>query len=498
MALPINVEELITGQSIEWERLEFKAGWNPEDVLRTICAFANDINNWGGGYIVIGIKEENGRPILPPKGLEPDELDDIQKKLVQLCHRITPHYFPLAVPVIYKGKHLLAIWAPGGDMRPYKAPTSLGKKQQQAYYVRRFSSTVKAGHQEELRLMQLTAKIPFDDRINHQASVGDLNLTLIKSFLHDIKSDLLRSADTMPFDELCRQIRVARGPEEYLKPVNCGLLFFHPEPHRFLKGARIEVVHYYDESGDKFTEKIFTGPLHDQLKSALQFISNSIIMERVVKVDGRAEADRYFNYPFEAVEEALANAVYHRGYEDLNPIEVNLRHGRIEIISFPGPLPPVNNDVLKKEKVVVRDYRNRRIGDFLKELDLTEGRSTGIPKIRRKLKQNGSPPPLFETDDNLTYFLTVLYPHPGFVEEKAGTAKSEPVNETVNGTVNPTQEQIMREMEKENSVTYGQLAQRLRKGRSTIYRNIKKLVEGNIIKRFGSDKNGYWQVNREA
>ncbi len=132
------------------------------------------------------------------------------------------------------------------------------------------------------------------------------------------------------------------------------------------------------------------------------------------------------------------------------------------------------------------------------ELGLTEGRSTGIPKIRRKLKQNGSPPPLFETDDNLAYFLTVLLPHPGFVEEKTGTAKSEPVNETVNGTVNQTQEQILREMEKENSVTYGQLAQRLRKGRSTIYRNIKKLLEGNIIKRFGSDKNGYRQVNRVA
>ena len=49
MTLPINVDDLITGQSIEWERLEFKEGWNPADFLRTICAFANDINNWRGG-----------------------------------------------------------------------------------------------------------------------------------------------------------------------------------------------------------------------------------------------------------------------------------------------------------------------------------------------------------------------------------------------------------------------------------------------------------------
>ena len=38
---------------MEWERLEYKAGWNPEEIIHTICAFANDINNWGGGYIRI-------------------------------------------------------------------------------------------------------------------------------------------------------------------------------------------------------------------------------------------------------------------------------------------------------------------------------------------------------------------------------------------------------------------------------------------------------------
>jgi ATP-dependent DNA helicase RecG len=497
MTLPINVDDLITGQSIEWERLEFKEGWNPADILHTICAFANDINNWGGGYIVIGIKEENGRPLFPPKGLNPGEIDNIQIKLIEICHRITPHYFPLAVPVTYRGKHLLVLWVPGGDMRPYKAPENLGRTTQTAYYVRRYSSTVKASHQEELRLMQLTAKIPFDDRINHHAFLEDLNLTLIKAFLKEINSDLYRSADSIPFDELCRQMQVVRGPVEYSKPVNCGLLFFNPEPHRFFKGARIEVVQYHDEVGDKLTEKIFTGPLHEQLRSALRYIKNNFIQERVVKVEGKAEAKRYFNYPYEAVEEALANAVYHRSYEDLNPIEVNVRHDRIEIISFPGPLPPVNNEELKKEKVIVRDYRNRRIGDFLKELDLTEGRSTGFPKIRRKLKQNNSPAPLFQTDEHLTYFLTVLYSHPDFTEQDKHSEENGTVSGTVSGTVNAIQRKILEQIEKRRSISYEQLAERLKKGRTTIYRNIKKMVELNIIKRLGSDKNGYWEVNRD-
>ena len=47
-----------------------KADWNPEPILHSICAFANDIDNWGGGYIIIGIEDEDGMPKFPIKGLE--------------------------------------------------------------------------------------------------------------------------------------------------------------------------------------------------------------------------------------------------------------------------------------------------------------------------------------------------------------------------------------------------------------------------------------------
>jgi hypothetical protein len=50
-ALPLDIDKLLKGRVIEWDRLEFKRSWNPEDVVHTITAFANDVNNWGGGYI---------------------------------------------------------------------------------------------------------------------------------------------------------------------------------------------------------------------------------------------------------------------------------------------------------------------------------------------------------------------------------------------------------------------------------------------------------------
>jgi len=58
---------LLAGNAVEWARIEFKETWDPEASLKTICAFANDIDNWGGGYLVIGVEEKDGRPVYPLK-----------------------------------------------------------------------------------------------------------------------------------------------------------------------------------------------------------------------------------------------------------------------------------------------------------------------------------------------------------------------------------------------------------------------------------------------
>jgi hypothetical protein len=94
MSLPININELLRGKSFEWERLEFKEGWNSLGTLHTICAFANDFHNLGGGYIVVGVGEKNGQPVLPPKGLDPGSIDAIQKEILNLGHSATPQVTP--------------------------------------------------------------------------------------------------------------------------------------------------------------------------------------------------------------------------------------------------------------------------------------------------------------------------------------------------------------------------------------------------------------------
>lgn len=202
MALPINMDDILQGRSVEWERLEFKESWNPEDVLHTLCAFANDFHNLGGGYLFIGIGDDCGRPVLPPSGLNPSTLDRLQKEVLELGHKIIPAYHPLMEPCVIQGMNVLVLRAPGGQSRPYKAPVSLSKDNKvYRYYLRKGSSTVRANPNDETELFSLAAQIPFDDRMNQRASVQDLRLSLIQAFLRDVGSSLAGQADRMAFEE---------------------------------------------------------------------------------------------------------------------------------------------------------------------------------------------------------------------------------------------------------------------------------------------------------
>ena len=158
--LPINIDRLLRQRTIEGERIEYKAGWNPKSVLHCICAFANDFHNLGGGYIVLGVEEQNGRPVLPPKGIKADSIDSIQNELLNLGNAaIQPYYHPLTATYDIDGRTILVLWAPGGETRPYKAKVNLAKARREwAYGIRKHSNTIRAKGQDERELLSLAAR----------------------------------------------------------------------------------------------------------------------------------------------------------------------------------------------------------------------------------------------------------------------------------------------------------------------------------------------------
>lgn len=413
--LPINVLDLLRQNTVEGERIEYKAGWNPEPIIRTICAFANDFSNLGGGYIVIGQDcNENGQPVFPPAGIAANQLDKIQRELYQYCLLIKPQYFPLLSIHEVEGKTVVILSAPGGQNRPYQAPKDVtARTKVWHYYIRRYSSTVEARGGDELELLSLAANVPFDDRFANSASVTDLSRSLIQEFLKEVKSELAQESSELSIELLGRQMNIVGGATESPLPKNVGLLFFNDTPERFFPGVQIDVVWFPDgPGGDRFVEKTFKGPLSRMTREALDYIKRNYIEEIVIKQSQRAEARRVWNFPFAAVEEVLVNAVYHRSYEEREPIGVRITPTELVVLSFPGPDRSINLEELRAGRAVSRRYRNRRIGEFLKELDLTEGRATGIPKVLRVMSENGSALPTFETDQDRTSFVVRLPCHP--------------------------------------------------------------------------------------
>lgn len=194
MALPINIEDLVYRRVVENARIEYKADWNPEPILHSICAFANDIDNWGGGYIIIGIAESDGMPILPIKGLDKNSIDRINKELLQKCNLIEPRYLPIVEQTTFDGKEIIVLWIPGGEARPYKCPaafpTEKAARGEKAYYIRKMSNSIRANRLEEKELFLLANNIPYDDRVNLSANIADLKTSLISEFLYEVGSDL--------------------------------------------------------------------------------------------------------------------------------------------------------------------------------------------------------------------------------------------------------------------------------------------------------------------
>jgi len=176
----------------------------------------------------------------------------------------------------------------------------------------------------------------------------------------------------------------------------------------------------------------------------------------------------------------------------------------IEIISHPGPDRSVTLEGLRTFKVRSRRYRNRRIGEFLKGLHLTEGRNTGFKKILDALAQNGSPLPEFETDEAHDYFITRLFVRKGFysyenvaenvVENVADifTPSAKRVLENYSKKRRKTAELLLEAIASDSNITIAEMAAKAGATTRTIQRYLQEFQNTGILLREGSDAAGKW------
>lgn len=515
MALPVNIEDLLNKRKVEGNRIEFKKGWNPISIYHSICAFANDIDNIGGGYIIVGVDEVDGIAQRPVEGVPLEKLDHIQKDLQRYNQLFEPYYAAKIFVEEIDGKHVIVLWVPSGNHRPYSIPADVtAKVKRPVIYIRYGSTSIEAKGEvlDELRMMAV--REPFDERGNPDIKLEDISMVLLRDYLVKVGSKLSDELWTRPLPEVLDQMNLYAGPTEQRWLKNVSAMMFCESPEMFFPYTQVDIVVFPEgkmKNPHNFTEKTFKGSVPQMIKHTLDYLSTNIVYEVVQKVSGKQEANRFWNYPYDALEEAVVNSLYHRAYDQHEPVEITVEPSGISILNCPGPDRSIPmSDIEKGDLLKSRRYRNRYLGDFLKELDLTEGRSTGVPTIQEKLAANGSPRATFETTDDRLTFLIHIPIHAEcennllVLANKKQSAGSEKISNSSEmssekgrtGSDKPQDvvQSILDAIHLNSKVSAAEIAMKLGMSSRAVEKRIKSMRENGIIRRVGPDRGGYWEI----
>ena len=419
------------------------------------------------------------------------------------------------------GKQVIVIWCPAGSYRPYSVPVNVTAKGSKEYfYIRSGTSSIEARGEVLVELRELANRMPFDERGNSDIQLEDISLVLLRDYLVKVGSKLADEVITTPLATILDQMELYTGPKENRLLRNVAAMMFCENPNKFFPYTQIDVVTFPNgkmKDPNNFTEVTFKGSVPQMIKQTMDYIKSNVLKEHVRKVSGRQEAERFWNYPYDAIEEAVVNSVYHRDFLQHEPIEITIEPSGISILNCPGPDRSISKeDIAKGDMLKSRRYRNRRLGDFLKELDLTEGRSTGVPTIQAKLAENRSPRAIFETTDDRLTFLVTIPIHEGCSDssetksessgtklkssgtkpESSGTKpESSGTQLKSSGTRQKTSDKITEMIKKDPQITAPQIAMELGISTRGVEKNLRQLRETGTLKRVGSPTfGGYWEI----
>ena len=403
----------------------------------------------------------------------------------------------------------LSVNKDGDFNRPYDVRESVVSKNnpKTEWYIRSGSSSIVAKGEVLDELREMANRTPFDDKGNPDISVDDISPMLVLDYLKKVDSKLVTDFHKVPIEDILDKMDLFAGPTERRMLKNVAAMMFCENPAKFFPYTQVEIVLFpngleQDPSNMIEIPKI-SGPVPYMIKATLDYLKTNLIKERIIKPKDKAESEKFFNYPYQAFEEAVVNALYHRDYQEREPVEIRIEPQGVAILSYAGPDRSISMEAIQKAKLLkARRYRNRRLGDFLKELDLSEGRATGIPTIQDELRKNGSQPARIETDDDRSYFLIEIPCREGFqnaieqpiVQESELKSKLKSKHKDELKGELKTMRIILDLMIENPEITTMALVERSGKSRSTVQKSIKILKDENCIDRVGGKKYGRWEI----
>lgn len=374
------VEE-IAKQKTERQDIELKEahGGFPGKIYDTLSSFSNQDS---GGTIIFGMKD---KPDYTVTGVY--NAEDVQKKIMEQCGQMEPTVRAVITVCEIDGKMVAAAEIPGAELhqRPvfYKGRGRLGGS-----YVRVGDADEPMTEYEIYSYEAFRRRIRDDLRTVKNARFQLFDKERLNRYLETVKFERENLSRNVPDEDILEMMGVTADGE----PTLAGLLTFSRYPQTYFPQLCITAVAVpgteigeTGDEGERFIDnKRITGAIPEMVEQAVDFVQRNSRIRTIIDENGR-RADKP-EYPIKAVREAVLNALIHRDlsvYTEGIPVEIRMYRDRMEIISSGGLFGLLSVDTLGK---VRPEARNAALANMLEILHVTENRYSGIPTIRKELR----------------------------------------------------------------------------------------------------------------
>jgi ATP-dependent DNA helicase RecG len=414
----LELDELI--RNGESSGVDFKRDDVPPDNLAKVAAA---FLNLEGGHILLGVQDDG-----TVSGLTREPRRAEEWVMQVLRDNVQPSVIPFWETIAWDESTIVGVVTLPADARdkPYKVKRGSGAW---VTPVRVGTTARDASREEEARLYMQSGHLQYDRNPVPGASLDDLDLRRLTDYFRNVRGqDCPDPADREGWTRLLVNTELMTEERDRAMPSAGGLLLFGSQPKKFMPQAGISAAAYVGTAKDydararetlagpvvslfttagkgsngpyprlarTFSE---TGAVSETgvIEQALDFVRRNIGVQAAV--DGGGQRQERWDYPLDAVREAIVNAVAHRDYTiSVMDVELSLYSDRIEIIS-PGRLP--NTVTVEKMRAGYRASRNELIKEVLRDYRYIEAAGLGVPRkiIEGMRAHNGTEPDLVEEE----------------------------------------------------------------------------------------------------
>ncbi len=398
----VELANIIQKQKAETQNVEVKAAHIgcPKRLYDSLSSFANQD---GGGIILFGIDEEKNYSIT---GVY--DLQDLQKKVTEQCNQMRPIVRAVFTIAEIEGKYICSAEIPSCDLAERPCYYS-GAGKVKGSYVRVGESDMPMTDYEIYTYEAFRNHVHDDERIVERAEMELLDLNKVRNYVSQMQQFRPGFAK-LSLDQIYEMLAITRKGI----PTLAAILNFGIYPQGYFPQLAItavvvpgETIGDISQNKERFIDnKRIEGTLPEMLSEAISFCKRNMKSRTIIEPETGIRADKS-EYPIEAIREAVLNALIHRDYSHFTegtPIQIDLFTDRLEIHSPGGLYGRMTVEDLGKARP---DLRNPALATMSEFLLNTENRYSGIPTIRREMKEAGLPDPVFINGRN--EFIVILY-----------------------------------------------------------------------------------------